>query len=89
MGQQQMMESMAKLEESKAKADSERLKAARTGFSFSITPEDLVMHPEIFQMLVNRNYINAGNGYQFQLPPAAPQQALPPPAEPVPEAVAA
>jgi hypothetical protein len=70
MNQQQLMASMAELEEKRGKADAERLKAARSGFSFSITPEDLVQIPGLFKILVEGNYINTGQGFQFQLPQA-------------------
>jgi hypothetical protein len=69
MSQQQMMQAMAELEEKRGKADADRLKAARSGFSFSITPEDLVMYPQMYQMLVSSNYINPQTS-AFQLPPA-------------------
>jgi hypothetical protein len=67
MSQQQMTESMATLEEAKGKADAARLKAIRSGFSFSITPDDLVKNPQVYQLLVASNYINAATG-AFQYP---------------------
>jgi len=62
------------MEERKAKADAERLKAARAGFSFSVTPEDLVMYPGVYPMLVQGGYINRDSGNQFRLPPPQQQQ---------------
>jgi hypothetical protein len=66
MSQQQMAETMAKLEETKANAEAVKIKAQRSGFSFSVTPEDLAMIPGIYKILVDGNYINSNK--QFQLP---------------------
>ena len=74
MSEQQMQELMMEMEERKAKADAERLKAARAGFSFSVTPEDLVMYPGVYPMLVQGGYINRDSGNQFRLPPPQQQQ---------------
>ena len=77
MSQQQLMQQMAELEESRAKAQSSIIKAERSGFSFSITPEDLSQFPGLYPMLVQSKYINPSNGNQFQHP-QNPQTAQPP-----------
>lgn len=68
MNQQQMAQLMADLEERKAKSEAETLKAQRSGFSFSVTPEDLAYIPGMYQILTDGNYINTANNNQFQLP---------------------
>ncbi|HUX58622.1 MAG TPA: hypothetical protein VMV77_16750 [Bacteroidales bacterium] len=71
MNQQQMAKLMAELEERKAKTEAEKIKAMRSGFSFSITPEDLAYIPGMYDILVQGNYINTGGNNQFQLPQEA------------------
>lgn len=68
MSQQQMAQLMAELEEKKAKMESEKIKAMRSGFSFSVTPDDLAYIPGMYDILVAGNYINTGSDNQFQLP---------------------
>ena len=74
MNQQQMAQLMAELEEKKAKSDAETLKSMRSGFSFSVTPQDLAYIPGMYEMLTNGNYINTGNDNKFQLPPGQEQE---------------
>jgi hypothetical protein len=68
MSQQQMAQLMAELEEKRAKMESEKIKAMRSGFSFSVTPDDLAYIPGMYDILVAGNYINTAGGNQFQLP---------------------
>lgn len=68
MNQQQMAQMMAELEERKAKSAAETLKAQRSGFSFSVTPEDLAYIPGMYKILAEGNYINTAQNNQFQLP---------------------
>lgn len=68
LSQQEMAKLMAELEEKRSKMESDKIKAMRAGFSFSVTAEDLQFHPEMFQMLVKHGYINSANNNQFQLP---------------------
>lgn len=75
MNQQQMAQLMAELEERKAKTEAEKIKAMRSGFSFSITPEDLAYIPGMYDLLVSGNYINTTSSNQFQLPEQAGQPA--------------
>lgn len=71
--QQQMMETMANVEEKRSKAASEMTKAKRAGFSFSITPEDLVQIPDLYKVLVDSQYINPQTNV-FQNPAAVTEQ---------------
>jgi hypothetical protein len=74
MSQQEMARLMAELEERKAKADAERIKAMRSGFSFSVTAEDLSTDPGMYKILVESGYINESNN-SFQLPAGVAQAA--------------
>jgi hypothetical protein len=70
LSQQEMAKLMAELEEKRAKTESDRIKAMRSGFSFSVTAEDLSTDPAMYQILVESGYINETNN-NFQLPQPA------------------
>jgi hypothetical protein len=70
MSQQEMAKLMAELEEKRAKIESEKIKAMRSGFSFSVTAEDLATDPGMYRILVESGYINEANN-TFQLPQPA------------------
>lgn len=77
MSQQKMMETIATIEEKKAKGDAAMVKAKRSGFSFSITPDDLARIPGLYKVLVESNYINPNNNMFGQGAEQAPPTANP------------
>lgn len=66
--QQQRMQIMADVQEKAAKAEADRIKAMRAGFSFSLTGEDLVEYPQLFKFFVENGYLNTADNYRFRLP---------------------
>lgn len=68
LSQQQLMQTMVDLESKRAKAMADKAKAKRSGFSFSITPEDLATVPGLYKILVDSDYLNPRENNMFQIP---------------------
>jgi hypothetical protein len=72
MSQQKMMETMATVQEKQAKGEAAMVKAKRSGFSFSITPDDLNQIPGLYKILTDTGYINPN---AMQQPPVDAMQS--------------
>jgi len=77
LSQQEMAKTMAEVQEKQASAQAKLESAEKAGFQFSITAEDLMKFPEIYNMLVDGGYINRNQGDQFQLPQGKQQRQMP------------